>query len=70
MSLIVLSPTTTSADLTYDVEGKAVPLDSAQVFLGAGAATLLGADPASLTFTNDTDASVVIEILVGRDATP
>jgi hypothetical protein len=39
------------------------------VLIGAGAVSLLGG-ATSLSFTNNTGTDAVIEILIGRDATP
>jgi len=61
-----LSP---DAKLTYKVGANDVPLDGPHVLIGAGAVGLLGG-ATSLSFTNKTGADAVIDILVGRDATP
>ncbi len=69
ISLLIINPKTPSADLTYAIGGKPVPLDGPHVLIGAGAVSLLG-DVTSLSFTNKTSTDTVIEILIGRDATP
>ena len=69
VSLLVINPQTPSEDLTYDVGGTDVPLDGPHVLIGAGAVSLLGG-ATSLTFTNNSGADALIEILIGRDATP
>src|SRR3569832_463911 len=68
-SLLIINPENASTDLTYKVGANDIKLDGPQVFIGAGAVALLGG-ATSLTFTNHTGADAVIEILVGRDATP
>ncbi len=49
-------------------------LDQPHIFTGAGAASYLGATPSTLKFSNSTNGvtakDAVIQILVGRDATP
>ncbi len=69
VSLLVINPQAASEDLTYDVGGNDVPLDGPHVLIGAGVVSLLGG-ATSLTFTNNTGADAVIDILIGRDATP
>lgn len=69
MSLLIINPASPNADLTYEANGNDVPLDGPQVLIGSGAVGLLGG-VTSLTFTNNTGADAVIEILIGRDATP
>ncbi len=69
VALLIINPQAPSADLSYEVNGNDVPLDGPQVFIGTGAVGLLGG-ATSLTFTNNTGADAVIEILIGRDATP
>ena len=69
ISLLVISPNTPDADLSYDLDGSPVALDGPHVLIGSGAVGLLGG-ATSLTFTNNTGADAGIEILVGRDSTP
>jgi len=69
ISLLVVNPAVPNADLSYEVDGDAVPLDGPHILIGAGAVGLLG-DITSLEFTNNTGADAVIGILIGRDATP
>lgn len=69
ISLLVISPQTPDANLSYDLSGSPVALDGPHVLIGEGAVSLLGG-ATSLTFTNNTGADAVIEILVGRDSTP
>lgn len=69
VSLLVINPASPDAKLTYKVGGNDVPLDGPQVLIGAGAVSLLGGT-SNLSFTNNTGADAVIDILVGRDATP
>jgi hypothetical protein len=68
-SLLVINPRLPHADLSYELNGNPVPLDGPHVLIGAGAVGLLGG-ATSLTFTNNTGADAVIEILIGRDSTP
>src|SRR3569832_1943371 len=68
-SLLFINPENASTDLTYKVGANDIQLDGPQVFIGAGAVALLGG-ATNLTNTNLTGADAVIEILVGRDATP
>lgn len=69
LSLVVINPQPPHADLSYELGGNPVALDGPHVLIGSGAVSLLGG-ATSLTFTNNTGADAVIEILVGRDATP
>ena len=67
--LLVISPRNPHEDLSYELDGNPVALDGPHVLIGAGAVGLLGG-VTSLTFTNNTGADAVIEILIGRDSTP
>jgi len=67
--LLVINPKTPDEDLSYELSGSPVALDGPHVLIGSGAVSLLGG-VTSLTFTNNTGAEAVIEILVGRDSTP
>lgn len=67
--LLVINPQPPHADLSYELDGNPVALDGPHVLIGAGAVSLLGG-ATSLTFTNNTGADAVIEILIGRDSTP
>ena len=69
ISLLVINPKTPDANLSYDLGSSAIALDGPHVLIGSGAVSLLGG-ATSLTFTNNTGADAVIEILVGRDSTP
>jgi hypothetical protein len=69
MSLLIINPASPGEDLSYKVNGNDVKLDGPQVLIGAGAVSLIGG-ATNLTFTNNTGADAVIEILIGRDATP
>jgi hypothetical protein len=69
ISLLVINPQTPDANLSYDLGGTPVALDGPHVLIGEGAVSLLGG-ATSLSFTNSTGAEAVIEILIGRDATP
>lgn len=69
ISLLVINPKTPDKDLSYDLSGTPVALDGPHVLIGSGAVSLLSG-ATSLTFTNNTGADAVIEILVGRDSTP
>lgn len=69
-----LSITTASYDkpLSYKVNdaAKVIDLNGPHIFIGVGAVGLLASEPTKLLFTNGTDDIVIIDILVGRDATP
>jgi hypothetical protein len=67
--LLVINPVPPHADLSYELGGNPVALDGPHVLIGAGAVSLLGG-ATSLTFTNNTGADAVLEILIGRDSTP
>lgn len=67
--LLVINPQPPHADLSYELDGNPVALDGPHVLIGTGAVGLLGG-ATSLTFTNNTSADAVIEILIGRDSTP
>ncbi len=74
ISLLVINPitpnpVTPAANLSYELNGSPVALDAPHVLIGSGAVSLLGG-ATSLTFTNNTGADAVIEILIGRDSTP
>ncbi|MEQ1529012.1 MAG: hypothetical protein ABL925_06830 [Methylococcales bacterium] len=69
VSLLIINPATPHAGLSYDVAGNPVVLDGPHVLIGTGAVSLLGA-ATNLTFTNNTGSDTIIEILLGRDATP
>jgi hypothetical protein len=43
---------------------------SVHLFLGSGAVAALGKSPVKLLFTNGLGKAAVVQILVGRDATP
>ena len=68
-SLLVINPQVPDENLSYDLSGNPIALDGPHVLIGAGAVSLLGG-ATSLTFTNNTGADAVIEILIGRDSTP
>jgi len=67
--LLVINPQPPHEDLSYELDGNPISLDGPHVLIGAGAVSLLGG-ATSLTFTNNTGADAVIEILIGRDSTP
>lgn len=67
--LLVINPRPPHADLSYELDGNPVALDGPHVLIGSGAVSLLGG-ATSLTFTNNSGADAVIEILIGRDSTP
>ncbi|CAH1388046.1 hypothetical protein [Candidatus Nitrotoga sp. M5] len=69
VSLLIINPAVPDADLSYDVGGNAIVLDGPHVLIGAGAVSLLGG-ATNLSFTNNTAEDAIIEILLGRDATP
>jgi hypothetical protein len=72
VQLLFITAGTYSEDLSYTVTGGAadVTLDGPQLLVGSGAVELLGSEQKSLTFSNDTDEAVSVQIVVGRDATP
>jgi hypothetical protein len=67
--LLVINPRDPHEDLSYELDGNPVALDGPHVLIGTGAVGLLGG-ATSLTFTNNTGADAVIEILIGRESTP
>lgn len=67
--LLIVNPKKPDKKLTYDLGGSPIALDGPLTLIGEGAVSLLGG-ATSLTFTNGTGADVIIEILIGRDATP
>jgi hypothetical protein len=69
VALLVINPASSDKKLTYKIGANDVPLDGPHVLIGAGAVSLLGG-ATSLSFTNNTGTDAVIDILVGRDATP
>src|SRR5262249_26412146 len=68
VSLLVISPSKPSPDITYDVGGNDVALDGPHVLIGVGAVGLLAANIGTLKFTNAGAADVEIDVLVGRKA--
>jgi hypothetical protein len=70
VQLLVISPASPSADLSYDVGGETVALDGPHVLIGAGAVGLLAATVGTLEFSNGGAEDAEISILAGRDATP
>lgn len=60
-------------DISYkvnDTGNEAIPLDAVQFLMGSGVIQLLHSDgPQKLFFKNDTADEVLVQILVGRDAT-
>ena len=69
VSVLLINPKSPDKNLSYEINGNPVVLDAPHLLLGSGAVGLLGG-VTSLTFTNATGADAVIEILIGRDATP
>jgi len=69
VSVLLINPKSPDQNLSYEINGNPVVLDAPHLLLGSGAVGLLGG-VTSLTFTNATGADAVIEILIGRDATP
>ena len=59
-------------DLTYKVNTSTtlITLDGPHVFIGNGAVSILDASPTKLLFANGLTSDVIIDILLGRDATP
>jgi hypothetical protein len=70
VSFLALSPAKADAKLSYNNGASDFKLDGPHFLIGAGAVALLGTGNATLTFKNATGADSVIDILVGRDATP
>jgi hypothetical protein len=61
----------TATDLTFGRPGgTAFNLDGPQLLMGSNALTLLGGAPDQLELTNHTPADIVVEMVVGGDATP
>lgn len=69
VSILAINPGTASDKLTYKLNSADVKLDGPHVLICSGAVGLLG-NLANLSFTNKTGADAVVEILIGRDATP
>ncbi len=62
-------------NITYKVvsgsgSNSAVILDGPHILIGAGAVGLLGGTQKQFEFTNNGSDEVVVDVLVGRDATP
>lgn len=70
---LVLTAGSYSSDLSYSVNADETDpadrtaLDQVQLLLGAGAISLLGAEPNSLFFYNDTGQDIDVHLLVGRN---
>ena len=69
ISFLVINPAVPDVNLTYKGGGSAVALDGPHVLIGTGAVSMIGG-ATTLTFTNGTAKDAVIEIMLGRDATP
>jgi hypothetical protein len=73
VKFLLIQSSVYNANLTYlvnDAEGDGTALDALQILIGAGAVSLLGAAPQTLHFSNGTDQTASIQILVGRDVSP
>lgn len=70
LQLLVIAAAKPSADLSYELDGNAVPLDGPHVLIGTGAVALCAGAIGTLAFANDTSEEARIDILAGRDATP
>jgi hypothetical protein len=72
VQFLLLSSDHYGSDLAYrvnDESGQAVALDALQLFIGAGAVSLLGQSPKTIHFDNQMADDAAIKILVGRRAT-
>lgn len=71
---LLITASTYGAKLTYTVDGTthAIPLDTPQLFTGAGSIGLLQQPPKKLLFSNKLDGNptALVQVLVGRLATP
>ncbi len=70
VSFLAINPSKAGPKLSYNNGTSDTVLDGPHFLVGAGAVGLLGTGTASLSFKNTSGADVVIDILVGRDATP
>lgn len=70
VQFVLIMSTKYDDKLTFKVDGGAnnIKLDEPQLLVGDGAVSLLNKDksPKEFAFTNDLDADVVVQILVGR----
>ena len=69
VSLLVIQPAKASDKLTFEANGKDVPLDGPLVLIGSGAASLFG-DVGTIKFKNGNAEDAAISLLAARDATP
>lgn len=71
VQFLVIKSEKYSDDLTYKVNSliDIIKLDALHVFIGTGAVGLLKETPKKLSFTNELQDPVSVEILVGRMAT-
>jgi hypothetical protein len=69
VKLLVIQPATTSDKLTFEANGKDVPLDGPLVLIGSGAASLYG-DVGTIKFKNAGAEDAAVSLLAARDATP
>jgi hypothetical protein len=69
VKLLVIQPAKATDKLTFEANGKDVPLDGPLVLIGSGAASLFG-DVGTIKFKNNTAEDAVVSLLAARDATP
>jgi hypothetical protein len=69
VKLLVIKPAKADTKLTYEANGKDVPLDGPLVLIGAGAASLYG-DVGTIKFKNGGSADESVSIFAARDSTP
>jgi hypothetical protein len=69
VNLLVIQPAKASDKLTFEANGKDVPLDGPLVLIGAGAASLYG-DVGTIKFKNGSAEDAAVSLFAARDATP
>ena len=69
VKLLVILPAKATDKLTFEANGKDVPLDGPLVLIGSGAASLFG-DVGTIKFKNNTAEDATVSLLAARDATP
>lgn len=72
VQLLVIKASAYDAGLTFSPDGGTTDftLDAPLILVGTGPVGLLGTAPKQLQWSNGTDDVVMIDILIGRDATP
>ena len=71
VKLLVIKASAYAPELTFSADGGTtdIPLDAPLILVGTGPVSLIGEAPKQLQWSNGTEGTVKVEILIGRDAT-